>query len=178
MKKGKKMTSVVRWVGAIALTVLGATSANAAVETITLMPGLLSDGGSNSGHANFVHDFWPLDLTGFGSPVNIDVTWSSQPNNFSSLNVRLCDTSDCSGAGNPLFGPASGTQSGTLLAFALDPALYYIDFEGNKGSISTWSYSFTAKASYVPLPAAALLFASGLGFLGVAGRKRKGAAKA
>lgn len=177
----KRLLGALGFVGA---TLFVVSSANAAVVgSFDLSPGAESySDGSNSSVGNLPH-VWTMTLgnvTPFIGSVSLFLDFSTQANNFSSFSGKLCTTGvdssgNCTGT---TYGPIGGLVSGTtlgnagLLTTSLTNGTYYLVFDGvEKPGATSWSYSFTAST---PIPAAALLFASGLGFIGFAGRKRKG----
>jgi len=162
-----------------AMFVAVGTADAAMVDTILMTPGTPSY--SNGDHTNLgpgnpgtLPSFWDIDISGFGGPVNLQVDTSTQNASFSgTLQGTLCDTLDlsnhCSILGT-IFDSATGPST-TLLAYGLNPlTTYYLVYDGTPANVNTWSYSFTATAT-TPIPAAALLFASGLTVLGFASRK-------
>jgi hypothetical protein len=182
----KRLLGALGFVGA---TLFAVSGANAAIlGPINVGPGPAQttfDGGAgytNNGVFDGAH-VWAFNVSNlFADPVAVYISYSTQStwtsgNLFSGFGLQLCSLSDCSsgnigsvftGNSNP-----SGVLVFDLLATGLLPGnTYYLWFGGEPQSSTSWSYSFQGVVT--PIPAAALLFASGLGFIGFAGRKRKG----
>jgi hypothetical protein len=169
-----------RFLGALGLVgamLFAVSSVNAAPVTFSQSPGDVDFAGAASDSDGALPHAWQLDLSGFSNPLNVLLSFSTQ-DVWDSFGVQLCDTNNCS---NPALGSLSGINfpNLTLLAAGLTNGTYFLVFDGAlKSGVAHWSYSLQGQVNAVPIPAAALLFASGLGFLGVAGRKKKAASQA
>lgn len=173
----KRLLGAIGFAGAMLFAV---GSANAAL--INLTPGgLIGPGGANSGSTppfNSLPVSFSINLSGFApNSVNLGLTFGTSGGVLTSLDAQLCNTLDCGGVSNTTYGSVNGSQVGSYvqgagtIAALLSDGDYWLYFTGSPVTTG-FSYAFTVTAT-TPIPAAALLFASGLGFLGFATKKRK-----
>ena len=176
----KRIIGILSIVGTMLFAVQGANAA--VLDTLTLSPGTLVDNTSHNSilGSTAVDDDVELFLTGWPKfLVTITATSSLGLNSgIPGISLSLLDDT---GAHLPVPGITTSTFANqfvatftiftpVLLETGITPYIIHVSGTARSGGAS---YDLTAEASLVPIPAAALLFASGLGVLGFAGRRKR-----
>jgi hypothetical protein len=151
-----------------ALMMIGLEAGTASATTVVLASG--------SGNGSSTSDSGSIDLTNppFSGPTKVTFSFTdTAPANVSAF---LCagSTANCN-AINGLSGVVTlNTLSTGFVSSALALGNYFFTLSFSSGSAGNFAWQFTADALATPIPAALLLFVTGLVGLGAFGYRRRG----
>jgi len=177
MKSGWKL-HLASWIGALGVALFVSSAGHAATFTFDgnalITPqdtGVLTTTGGQTGAILAQPSF---SLLGDGT-FDITITFTNES----------LDDGDITGAGLRLNGTADALVNPLILSLVSSPSDFVVNLLGTTAGVSSNHYNFKITADAVfhpkvaqtPVPAAALLFGSGLAVLGAAGRRKRKAAQ-